>query len=145
MMSYQTRIGLIVFALIVIYANRKACNDRNDYFDKLNLNLTGVVVGLDRVQNFNGFDIIDVKVVSSNRTYYDPRGKYDAYYCIIANGFAELYQGGAEFCSIGDTVEVNTERRLFTIRHNNSEKLEDMMLNDDHRYYEYLAEHHQKF
>ncbi len=56
----------------------KPVMDKNDYFDKLNLNLTGVVVGLDRVRNFNGFDIIEVKVVSSNRTYYDPRGKFDA-------------------------------------------------------------------
>jgi hypothetical protein len=137
-------IGLMLGFFWLFNKTITQCNAERSYLGKLNLHLTGRIIDIDRVNGYNGFDIIKVKVLYTNKVYYDPRGKYENYYCIIKNGFAELYQDAIN-CSEGDTVDLNTDKMLFTIRKSSGNKDEVIQINDDKRYYEYLKNNHQNF
>lgn len=138
-------IVIIILICWLFYTNISQCNVDRTYLDKLNLHFTGVIKAIDRVNGSNGFDIVKVRIISTNKEYYDPRGQYKNYYCLIKNGYAELYQGTPLDCLIGDIVEVDTKKRIFTVHKPHGDEYEEILINNSDRYYEYLKKNHQNF
>jgi hypothetical protein len=126
-MKSGNRILIILTGLFLwtYYSYKFQSNADADYFDKLDLRLTGKVISIDKGNEYNGFDVIGVKIMHSNKAY------------------AELYQAATE-CSIGDIVEVDSKKEIFTIRKPEGNILKDMLINDDKNYYEYLKKNHQR-
>ncbi len=141
----RTLIGLILVALMFYFENKTRCNNDRSYLNALNLYLVGTVEAVDAVHGHNEFDVVKVKIINTNLNYYDPRGKYEYYYCIIKNGYAELYQIAGREASVGDTIIVDSKKRTFTIKKSKGDIVEDILINSSKKYYEYLSTNHQKF
>ena len=135
-------LGLILVTVSFIYYITKDASDNKKYFNDLNLNLKGEVLATDVQNGFNGFGIVRVKIVESNINFYDPRGKSRNYYCIIKNGFAEIYQHGISECEIGDTITVDTKKREFKIfKKDGNNVISDIVLYTNDFFYKYLQKH----
>jgi hypothetical protein len=139
----------ILFAFVAIgfgvYNAVSSHNRQKNYFDKLDLRLTGVVESLDLSYLPNGFGVVKVKILQANKNFYDPRKDLKYYYCLIKNGYAEFYQHGLYNCEIGDTVDVNTRKRVFVIKNGSKTDVEDISLLMFDEFYDYVKKKHQKF
>ena len=146
-MSLRNRatIGVLIVLIVTFIAMRNQNKSDNEYFKNLDLNMKAIVSNTFEVNGSNGFDVVDVVVLSSNKYFHDPRGTYENYYCIIKNGLAEVYQLGGAQASIGDTIEINTLTKRFTIKKAGGDIVEEIRINSNGKYYEYLKEHYQKF
>jgi hypothetical protein len=119
--------------------------EEKKYFDDLNLYLKGVVESVDLTYLPNGFGVVKVNIIETNRNFYDPRKDRKFYYCLIKNNQAEFYQHAIYDCAVGDTIEVNTNKRTFLISNNNKRIFEEIMLYDYDRFFDYVRKKHQKF
>jgi hypothetical protein len=135
-------LGFIFVTVSFFCILAKRASDNKKYFNDLNLHLQGEVLAADAPNGFNGFGIVSVKTLESNINYYDPRGKSKNYYCIIKNGFAEIYQLGIRECEIGDIVTVDSKKREFTIYKKDGNKLvRNLTLYTNEFFYKYLQKH----
>lgn len=147
MKKYLAPIVYFVIATFLFgYHLWKESHDSNRYFDELNLQLKGKVLSIDIPQGYNGFAIVKVKVLETNKDYYDSRKEAKNYYCVIKNGIAEIYQHGVFNCEPGDIVIVDTRRRLFTIQNSDgTNDVQGILLTTSERFFKYVKKHHQKF
>lgn len=104
-----------------IIVKNKNIKDWEDFSD-VNLKMKGVVYFVNnKIGNgYHGRGIVRVNLIESNIKSYDPRNKQLNYYCILANGKAELYDNHVSYTKIGDTIEINTKEK--TIKWLNKEK-----------------------
>jgi hypothetical protein len=137
-------LALFAFAIGICNTIKENKGDKK-YFDELNLKLTGIVESVDLSYIPNGFGVAKVSIINSNRHYYDPRDDHEYYYCLIKNGKAEIYQSGLYECAIGDTINVNTRKRIFLIKNGVKEDIEDIVLSTYDKFYNYVRKNHQKF
>lgn len=138
--------GFVVVTFLFGYHLWRESHDSKRYFDKLDLQLKGEVLSVDIPQGYNGFAIVKVKMLKTNKDYYDPRNDAKNYYCIIKNGLAEIYQPGVYKCEPGDNVTVDTRMRLFTIQKPDGTKdVQEIILYTNEFFYKYIKKHHQKF
>src|SRR5258705_2137497 len=108
---------LALFAVAFgIYDAIRENEENKKYFRDLNLMLKGVVESVDLSYIPNGFGVVKVSIIESNKNFYDPRKDRKYYYCIIKDNQAEFYQYGLYDCKVGDTIEVNTRKRIFIIK-----------------------------
>ena len=134
--------GLLSLFIFISCETREA----SKYFDDLNLKLTGVIERIDEVVSSNGFDVVRVRIIHTNIDLYDPRKGRDYYYCIIRNNHAEFYQGDTRGCEPGDTLEVDTRKRLFLVHKGNAPALKkEMILYDNEWFFNYVEKHYQNF
>jgi len=111
----------------------------------MNLHLIGVVDSVKKLNGYSGTGVISIKVLSSNIKYYDPRDSFRYYYCIIKNGYAEVYGGHASHCDVGDTLENNTDKELISWKNRGKKDQEyTIWINTNNRFYDYINEHYQK-
>ncbi len=133
----------LIFLFVLAACESK---EQREYFDSLDLKLSGTIQSIDMPYGFNDFGILKVSIISSNISWYDPRKKLDHYYCIIKNNLAEIYQFDLNNCDIGDTIEVNTLNRLFLVHKKNSILLyKRLALSNDELFFKYIRKHHQDF
>jgi hypothetical protein len=138
--------AFVIVTLLFGYHLWKESHDSKRYFDELDLKLKGEVLSVDIPGGYNGFAIVKVKVLETNKDYYDPRNDAKNYYCIIKNGLAEIYQLGLYECKPGDDVIVDTKRRIFTIQKpDGTNVVQDIILYTNEFFYKYIQKHHQKF
>lgn len=131
------------FSLIILISCEN--KEQSEYFDSLDLELTGIVQSIDLPSPYNGFGILKVSVIKSNFNQYDPRESKEHYYCIIRNGQAELYQFALYDCEIGDSIEVSTKDRLFLVHKKTGKTIQkEMILYDNDKFYDYIKKNHQK-
>jgi hypothetical protein len=119
--------------------------EEKKYFNDLNLYLKGVVLAVDYKYPANGFGVVKVNIIETNRDFYDPRKDRNFYYCLIKNNQAEIYQHAIYDCAIGDTIEVNTNKRIFLIRNYNKKISEKIMLYDNEKFFDHIRKKYQKF
>jgi hypothetical protein len=113
--------------------NRKGLQD-------LNLKLQGVVTHISRVNDYNGYGIITVRVLKTNITIYDPRGKLQFYFCVIKDGIAEIYSH-AFLEMMGDTINIDTKRKLDSWGSKwNKETEGSIHINPNEDYYRYIRQ-----
>ena len=79
--------------------------------EDLNLQLVGLIDTIDEGNNYHGYGIIRLKIISSNIKDYDPRSKQEYYFCIIKNGMAEIYDHTPTKLK-QDTLIYNTKLKL---------------------------------
>jgi hypothetical protein len=128
-------VGIIWFVL----DNRESKKYDAKYFDGLKLKLKGEVLSVKTPRGFNGFGIIKVKILTSNVKKHDPRNNFRYYYCIIQDSLAEVYQLSSKSCSPGDIVDIDTDRRIFTLYKANGEKFSwEIVLNKSDFFLKYL-------
>lgn len=133
----------IICTAIVVFVTVKEHQNAEDYFQQLNLQMTGVVeTKPDCPNSSNGFCVIDIKVLKANIKEYDPRGKRDYYYGILKDGRAEIYQLGAHELDVGDTVSIDTNRRVLFC-HNKNKSFAILLPANDH-FFEYVKRKYQK-
>lgn len=105
-------VTLCLTIILLTTYNTKKLNE--DYFNKVNFKLTGVLIAdPDCPDASNGFCILRVRVVESNISNYDPRDHEEHYYCVIEKNYAELYQVNVGSCQKGDTIHVDAETKTF--------------------------------
>ena len=80
--------------VVGIYNTIRENKKDKKYFSDLNLKLIGVVEAVDLSYTPNGFGVVKVNIIESNKEYYDPRKDLEYYYCIIKDRKAEFYQIG---------------------------------------------------
>ena len=110
----KTRIALLLicFGLIVIggeYKSRRERRISDEYFKKLNLNLSGIVTNVNTVVSGHGIIYVDIR--QSSLKEYNGRLE-DYYYCIIRDGKAEILEGTDQI-GIGDSIVVDTNNNKF--------------------------------
>ena len=128
-------IGILIF----FFVSGKQSNKINKIgLSKANLIFSGIVTDVDEVQGYNGYGIIKMKIISSNIKEYDPRDSIEFYYCLIKHGRAEVY-GHAFTNMIGDTLNIDTQKRLMSIGSKGNESDEgSISINPDKNYYQYI-------
>jgi hypothetical protein len=140
--KYLLFIGLIA-VIFFFYFNRKQ-EKRIDKqtLKELDLQLTGVVDSVDKLNGYNGTGIIRLKILTSNIDNYDPRNKLEYYYCIIKNGIAELYDGNANECFKGDTLKINTKTKIISwMNKKKQEQKYSIWISTDDDFYKYAKSH----
>ena len=105
-----------ILAIVVLIYNRIVNKSDNKYFSELNLNLKGEVISAHVISNSNGFGVVEIKIFSTNLKHYDPRNKHSFYYCLIKDSVAQVYESGARDISTGDTAEIDTKNRRFSLQ-----------------------------
>lgn len=65
--------GIIIILCFGAYKTGSHDQANREALDSLNLHLTGVVESVQEGDNFHGYGIIRLKVISSNIQDYDPR------------------------------------------------------------------------
>ena len=123
----------------------KEKNDDANYFDRLDLQLTGVIDYLGAPTSANNFGVIGLTVLSTNKSHLDERKNRRYYYCLIKNGRAELYQYGVNRCQIGDTILLNTKNGLFVTKRGLEINSLPILLYTNDRFWEFVQNHYQKF
>src|SRR5579862_3038779 len=142
--------GYIIIALLVTFSIISFVRTyfrEHRYFRHLNLELTGVIISMDCGGNYNGFCVLNVRVITSNIREYDPRGKLKNYFCVIKDTVAEIYQcADTFFIKLGDSIYVDSNKEQITYK-NGSKRIINSLSgpSDDERFYEHLKEEHQKF
>lgn len=112
-------------------------------FGNLNLQLTGVVYKLDKVSGFNGFGIANLRILKSNIKMYDPRQK-DNYYCMVKSGKVEIYDIHVSAMSIGDTIKIDTRKKVIYYLNAGKKEEGSTIVNTDNGFYRYIQKYHQK-
>src|SRR5205809_1148656 len=107
--TYRTLFPFFGLLVLIPFILMKTCNKNSTeekYFNELDLKLTGIIQHIDRPSGFNGFGVIEVKVLRSNRSHIDERGQRTNYYCLLNGDKAELYQliYDNDMCNVGDTL-----------------------------------------
>ena len=97
-----------------IYNEMQEHKAKEKYLNSLNLQLQGIVHYVYAPNSSNGFGIIGVDVLQTNRAIVDT--SVLTKYCIVKNNKAEFYQLGAKDCNLGDTIEADTDKRTFIIK-----------------------------
>jgi hypothetical protein len=127
--------GIIFFTL----ENQKQNKIEEVGLEDLNLQLTGIIDTIDEGDNYHGYGIIRVKIISSNVEEYDPRSKQEFYFCIIKNGMAEIYDHTPTNYSKGDTLMYNTKEKLGSFLRNGKKEQEGTIsINANNDYYNYI-------
>ena len=138
-------IAVLVATSMFISDQLKENKDQRDYLKDLGLVLTGKVESVDVPEPFNGFGIVNLSIIQTNKSFYDPRKDHKFYYCLIKNGQAEIYQFYVDPCQPGDIVKVNCNTGIFTIQKKDTTIERDIILYTNERFYDYVRKHHQKF
>jgi hypothetical protein len=137
------KIFLIIAVLLVgvwIYGGMLEHKTTEKYLNSLGLQLTGTVSYVDAPANSNGFGIIGVRAIYSNKMIVDTA--ITTKYCVIRNDSAEFYQIGAGDCVVGDTIEVDTNKRIFIIGKATGEiKTEDVVVYENEFFWKYVKKH----
>jgi hypothetical protein len=133
------------FILLLLLTGCESKKER-EYLDSLGLEFRGVIQFMETPDNFNGFSVMNVSVIHSNIVKYDKREMLDCYYCVILGGSAQFYPGDIRECDIGDTIEVNTSKRLFLVHKINGEILKkEMIFYTNEQFYRYVQKHYKNF
>ena len=142
-----TLIGLFALLIPVIwYTNKTREQNATKYFSTFDLNLKGKVLSVNVPDRFHGCGIIDLKILSTNIKYYDPRKELDGYLCLIKDSIAQIYQQGARSCSPGDIVEINTkDKKISVIRESRGNISSTIRLYPHRSFYKYVEKRHQSF
>jgi len=111
----------------------------------MDLHVIGIVDSVRKLNGYNGTGVISMKVLKSNIKYYDPRDSFRYYYCIIKNGYAEVYDGHASHCFVGDTLDINTNRGLISWTNKvKKDQQYTIWINTNNRFYDYIKNYYQK-
>jgi len=106
--------------------------------EDLNLQLVGLIDTIDEGNNYHGYGIIRLKIISSNIKDYDPRSKQEYYFCIIKNGMAEIYDHTPTKLK-QDTLIYNTKLKLRAYLRNGKQEQEgSISVNSNKDYYSYI-------
>jgi hypothetical protein len=136
---YLKLLGIAAVLALVIYLQTRESDLNKRYFNELGLILKGVVLHTDVRNGHNGFGIIRLHVLESNKPYYDPRKQPDYFYAVIHGDSAEIYQGSAASCEPGDTIRLNTLTRDFIINKTSGESVRrDMVLYANESFYKHV-------
>ena len=127
---------LCVVAGAIFFTWQEKRTDRQLVTD-LHWKMKGVITGVYRPKNLNGFGIVKVDMLESNLEQYDIRPR-TPFYCIIKNSKAVLLQIGAGDTAVGDTVEVDTDKKRFKAYSQRHKIVKEITINDDSRLYDYL-------
>jgi len=92
----------------------RANSDR--YFNKNKFELTGIIVGKKAAESGHDAGMLRVKIISSNRSYYDIRSTHKPYYCVIRKGEAELIESGLCMIQTLDSVVVSSKDEICIYR-----------------------------
>ena len=146
MKKWLYAVGIVAFITAVTWHQCNEANKKERYFTDLNLALKGEVLAVDLPNSSNGFGIVKVKVLETNKPYYDPRKDSRYYYCIIKDGLAEIYQHSVSNCEPGDTITLDTWKRRFRIdKKDGKHEIQDITLYTNEFFYKYVKERHQRF
>jgi sensor histidine kinase YesM len=144
-LKFIVLIGIPYLVFAYYYSTWKNKKFQDDYFKNFHLNMVGVIKYIDQPPSSNGVGIIGADILSTNIKDYDQRGKMDFYYCIIKNGRTELYQACTIDFEAGDTVQVNADKRLFSLKKRNGTIIiYNIFLYDNSSFYEYAKKNFQK-
>ena len=133
------------FISLLLLAGCESKTER-EYLDSLRLEFRGVIQFMETPNNFNGFSVMNVSVIHSSIARYDQRETLDCYYCVILDGGAQFYPGDIRECAIGDTIEVNTSKRLFLVHKTNGDILKkEMIFYTNEQFYRYVRKHYKDF
>jgi len=106
--------------------------------EDLNLQLVGLIDTIYEGNNYHGYEIIRLKIISSNIKDYDPRSKQEYYFCIIKNGMAEIYDHTPTKLK-QDTLIYNTKLKLRAYLRNGKQEQEgSISVNSNKDYYSYI-------
>jgi len=140
------QVVIIILFLIGGYFFIKRENERgNEIFERgleePGLLFSGIITGIEEVNGYNGYGIITIEILNSNVNEYDPRDTVDYYYCIIKGKIAELYDHTTGIL-IGDTLNVDTKKRLISTGKKGNEHDEgSIRINSSANYYKYIKQH----
>ena len=136
---------ILLFLIPIILINMWNENSNEEkYFNDLDLKLTGIVKYIESPNGYNGFSIVGVDIVSSNKDQVDERVKGNNYYCFINKNKAELYQQ-IDGDLIGDTIQVDTKTRIFKVFEKGQINTFPIRLYDNKSFFDYAQKKYQKF
>ena len=127
---------VILFSWFLYSQNKWQAEIDKVGLEDLNLQLIGVVDSVDNGDNYHGYGIIRLRIISSNLQEYDPRSKQEFYFCIIKNGKAEIYEH--TFVSKVDTVTIDTKKKIISYIENGRRGVGSISINADKSYYNYI-------
>jgi hypothetical protein len=132
----------IVGGIIFFHLDTKRKNEIDKVgLEDLNLQLIGVIESVDKGNNYHGYGIIRLKIISSNIQEYDPRGKQEFYFCIIKNGVAEIYDHTSVIFK-KDTLVYDTKAKMGGyLRNGKKEDYGSISIYGNKDYYEYIKQH----
>ena len=131
-------IGILLMSWFIYLETKRDAEIDKVGLEDLDLQLLGVVDSVDNGENFNGYGIIRLKIISTNIQEYHPPYKQEFYYCIIKNGMAEIYDH--TFVSKVDTVAIDTKKKIMTYFENGKEVVSSISINGNRSYYEYIRQ-----
>ncbi|OMP74878.1 MULTISPECIES: hypothetical protein [unclassified Chitinophaga] len=135
---------IIVGIVLFVWVLRSDCHRKNQTnklaLENLDLQLTGIVENVENGDNFHGYGIVRLRIVSSNIQTYDPRGKLQYYFCVIKDGVAEVYDHASTSNTfVGDTLVYNTKEKKGAIIKNGKKTQEGSIgVSTEDAYYRYI-------
>ena len=107
-------IGFIIYDSI----NKKKRNaNDNEYFNSLNLHLSGKIIEIIQLEFGHDYGIIKLNLKNSNRDFYDERNERDRHIGIIEKQKAKLIVMNVSEIKMNDSIFI--EGRDFRIKRNN--------------------------
>lgn len=137
--------GFLLLLLFLYIGHTYENNIQKTALKGLDLQLSGVIDSVSKFNGYNGFGIIDLRILSSNMKYYDPRNEKKNYYCIIKNFRAEIYDGHADEMYTGDTIHIDTGKKLISWRKGKENFQYIIWVNTDKTFNEIIKKHTRYF
>jgi hypothetical protein len=126
-----------------IYRGNKSIQEESQYFEKLHLKLAGRIIMKNRIQYWNGAEVIKLSVSSSSTDYLDPRPS-PPYFCLINRGIAEIYFPTATTTQVGDSISVDSDTfKMYIFRGEHRDTI-GLGIKKNKRFYSFLNRNYQK-
>ena len=105
-MKYKILIAILVATAYFYCDNKREEALQKQRVTDLGLQLRGVITNKLERERGKGYGVLHVKILESNITHYDMRGK-EPYFCYI-NGDSALFYVSSRRAVVGDTIQLNT-------------------------------------
>lgn len=111
-----------ILGFFLIFKWGKKESKINDELLKNNVVIEGVIESI-KISNNHCFAIIYVKNIETNTKTFNQKLNRKYFPYAIRNGESEIYAHICDFKNIGDTITLNSNEKIITIKHNsNGEK-----------------------
>ncbi len=139
-------LGMVVLCIFLLVKNFRVSSSEDLYLNQLDLHLEGVITYVETGAGFNGFGIIGAQVITSNKFFIDDRKHKKYLYCLLKSDKVELYQIlSTDACTIGDTILVNTAKKLFSVKNGSKSITFPIKLCRNESYWRFVQNRFQKF
>jgi hypothetical protein len=110
---------LFLFGLFLLFKIGEKEGEINDKLLKNNIKIKGVIESI-QISNNHCFAIFHVKNIETSTKIFNQKLNRKYFPYAIKNGKSEIYAHICNFENIGDTITLNSNEKIITIKHNSN-------------------------